>query len=166
MTRSKHVFHGLLFLIFLSSLVSKAPSLAPWQTLPALEALMSLLPLAAVLWAVGRGSFPGLVLLAISALTQLDSLFLMIGASTVSGLAGLAGLASGVALLGRLAAVAAFYTDNPTSLYLDWRRSEREQRDLAVEVAVFLAALFLSVLPQLIYYAVYWRELYGALTLS
>lgn len=127
-----------------------------------LFALLGLLPLAVVLWAIYRGSFPGMVVFFLSAFQLFISVtdFLGPGGPQLLGeifsgpyrafsMAGF--LFSVVSLVLRLAAAYnVMFRGGTVGRYFDRRRYSRRRKDLVLEIALFVLALLASFLPALL----------------
>lgn len=106
-------------------------------------AVLNLLPTAAVLWAIYRGSWPGLALLCISVIQGVGGL---IGALQFGGAAALNSntALSAVILLARVTLLLAIFRHEDVSRYWSLQQVGRTRKDLVIEIAVLVLALLLN----------------------
>lgn len=146
--RGRFLLRALLWLVFLLSLVSRGLALVPLDRRGAVNLAFSLLPLAVILWAVHRGSFPALVLLVVGAVQELGGLFNYFPYN-MAELSSPSQAAAMLTLLFRVLAIGAVYTPSAVSGYLYARKQARTSHDLFLEIGLLVAALLLSLLPGL-----------------
>ena len=106
-------------------------------------AFLDLLPTAVILWAIYRGSWPGLALMCISVIQSVGGL---IGTLQFGGTGALNSntALSAVLLLARVTLLLALFRHDDVSRYWSLQQAGRQRRDLAVEIIVFVLALLLS----------------------
>ena len=128
--------------------------------LPCLLALLPLLSTAVVLWAVFRGSWPGLAVFFLGTFNLVISVTDYLGpggpqmlGELISGPMGSFFTASFfftvVSLLLRLFTVYNLFRSDTVSRYFDTRRYRRRRKDLIWEIALFAAAVLIRFLPYL-----------------
>lgn len=143
----------LFWLILLASFAAGCAQYMPF-TLSALPWIIKdLLPKAVILWAVCRGSFPGLVLLVVSLFSEIDT-FSDLMQYGVVGMVTPAAILSTAQVLLTLLLVGACVTNSSASAYLSSRRELRTQQDLILEIVLLVLTFGGGKLAEIIYYRV------------
>lgn len=123
--------------VSLQATLQISPQLA---TRMALALLIGLLPLAVELWAIFRGSWPGLALLCITVVRGVGNLVGVFQFGGVRALSSQTAL-SLVRLLAQGTLLLAIFQHDQTSRYWRTRQLRRRRRDLVLEIVLFVAAL-------------------------
>lgn len=117
-----------------------SPALGPYLVI---RPVVGLLPLAVVLWAIFRGSWPGLALLCITVVSGVGNLigvFQFGGAQALNSQTAL----SLVQLLAQGTLLLAIFQHDQVSRYWRGRQLRRRRRDLVLEIVLFVASLALN----------------------
>lgn len=152
--RGRIILGGMLLLVLLVQV-------APWLVTVPLESillpglaleLLSLLPAAAILWAVWRGCQPALVIFVISTVLQLGDVVGMFQFGAYAQLPGPLSALLLIELLLRLTVALSIWRQEQVERYWQLRQYARRRKDLYIEIGVFVLALgFSLLLPGVIY---------------
>lgn len=138
--KGRTLLRALLCLIFVCEVAALVPGYQPLTREGLLYIILTAAPTAVILWALHRGSWPGLVGFCAGTLYAIAD---VTGALTggFASLAELSLLVEFVGMLARLTAMFCIFRSFTVGRYLQYRRSLRHTRDNVIEIGLFIVAL-------------------------
>lgn len=137
--KGRTLLRSLLCLIFVCAVAAQVPGYQPLTQEGLIYIALTAAPTAVILWALHRGSWPGLVGFCAGTLYAIADVTGALAGGAES-LSELALLVEFVGMLARLTTMFCIFRSPTVGQYLQYRRSLRRTRDNVIEIGLFVVA--------------------------